>query len=362
MAAPVDIPSDRLALQLQRQDVIALCQALLPPRQYVALGEQLAAIREQELELDLLEMRYASQRMQQSMYLAMLADGRQIAEDRRIEQQAIDDRREAARVADQPDVVVPEQVQEQIGDQVYDDDRIALLEETGPEVGSEHTRGGTAVTESEERGIAVSGTDETNPDQPFDLDAASGNILGRYMAALRLDESGAEEEQVLCSICTDEFAVSEVLNPPSPNCDHIWCRGCIVTSFEAAAHSESSWPPRCCSERIAVEAVQHFLDPELRVRFEVKSLEWSTTDRTYCHELRCSTFIPRDTIEGRRATCTVCQLNTCSICKAEYHDDTDVCSALQDHRLREEALRNEWQQCPGCQRLIELTHGCNHIT
>jgi hypothetical protein len=176
-------------------------------------------------------MRYAGQRMQQSMYLAMLADGRQIAKDQRIEQQAIDDHRETTRIADQPNVVVPEQVQEQIGDHVYDDDRIALLEETGPEVGSEHTRGGTAVTESEERGIAVSGTDETNPNQPFDLDAASGNILGRYMAALRHDESGAEEERVLCSICTDEFAVLEVLNPPS-NCDHIWCRGCIVTSFK----------------------------------------------------------------------------------------------------------------------------------
>lgn len=53
----------------------------------------------------------------------------------------MDHRREAARVADQSDVVIPEQVQEQVGSQVYEGDRITLLEETRPEIESEHMRG-----------------------------------------------------------------------------------------------------------------------------------------------------------------------------------------------------------------------------
>lgn len=182
------------------------------------------------------------------------------------------------------------------------------------------------------------------------------------MASLHLDESSADEEQVQCSICPDKFVVSEIMKPPSPDCDHVWCRGCVVTSFEAATHNEGSWPSKCCGEQTAVDAVQRFLSPELSAQYEVKSVERSTTNRTYCHELRCSAFIARGVIEDRRATCSVCQLNTCSTCKGEYHHDTGPCSAREDQMVRDVAQRNERQQCQTGHRFIELAHGrgrCN---
>ena len=108
-----------------------------------------------------------------------------------------------------------------------------------------------------------------------------------------------------------------------------------------------------------------FLPVELAKEFEERSVKLSAKNRVYCHDPRCSTFLPLpasvERMEGEWLTCPVCEKTTCTICKAAAHtgdcpDDT----ALQ--QLLDTAGNEQWQRCYQCHRFVELEQGCNHMT
>src|SRR5947207_6487235 len=142
-----------------------------------------------------------------------------------------------------------------------------------------------------------------------------------------------------------------------------WCRSCIAQRYQEATVNEGAWPVTCCQTEIAMDKVRHLLPLDLRTRFASKSVEYSDTDRIYCHEPSCSTYIPHSTTTENLARCPVCGRETCAQCKGPYHiqqlcpDDTTGCELLA-----ETARANGWPKCPGCRRYVELTRGCNHIT
>lgn len=85
-------------------------------------------------------------------------------------------------------------------------------------------------------------------------------------------------------------------------------------------------------------------------------------DRTYCHVPTCSAFINPATFEGYLwAVCPLCRSETCADCKAEAHHGPCPRDQTED-MLMQVAERNQWQKCFGCRRIVELKHGCNHIT
>ena len=71
------------------------------------------------------------QRMQQSMYVAMLADSNIIADQRRLEEQAIADRIAASAAAGLTPPPMPTKAHEQVSSGNYEDVRLAQLEEAG---------------------------------------------------------------------------------------------------------------------------------------------------------------------------------------------------------------------------------------
>lgn len=95
--------------------------------------------------------------------------------------------------------------------------------------------------------------------------------------------------------------------------------------------------------------------------FQQKIIEYSTNDRTYCHRPACSTFIAPDTIQGRMAVCPSCQTQACSTCKLAFHVQ-DQCQAADDLAFDEWRTSNEASTCPRCRRTILITYGCNHMT
>jgi hypothetical protein len=161
-----------------------------------------------------------------------------------------------------------------------------------------------------------------------------------------------------CEACREDKRFFEVARAP---CQHEYCGGCLDELFRASMNDESLFPPRCCKQPIPFDAVRIFLTSSLAIEFRGKKLELETPNRTYCWATTCSAFINPNWIADDVATCSACQLETCTICKRESHQG----ECPNDEALRqllETANGQGWQRCYQCWRVVELVHGCNHMT
>lgn len=70
-----------------------------------------------------------------------------------------------------------------------------------------------------------------------------------------------------------------------------------------AMDTEFLFPPRCCEHPIPFEDNRHLLDAEVARKFPKKALEYSTPNRTYCHNPLCVGFIPQNQHEDSVAVC-----------------------------------------------------------
>ncbi|KAL8982165.1 MAG: hypothetical protein Q9177_005355 [Variospora cf. flavescens] len=162
----------------------------------------------------------------------------------------------------------------------------------------------------------------------------------------------------MCNSCLD---VKLTVQLP---CHHRSCQKCTIQLFTAALSDESLFPLRCCGKSIPMSLVRPFLGPGLTNRMEKKAIEYTTTNRTYCHEPSCATFIEPGQIHGSTGACPreLCGRLTCVLCKNAVHEgdcpprDDGVEEALQL------AQASGWQRCGQCQNVVELNIGCNHIT
>lgn len=216
-----------------------------------------------------------------------------------------------------------------------------------------------AAEQSAFLGPTVAGT---NPEQ-----ASAGNHIETQCATL--DPEGgrkpSEEEKGQrasphCLTCTDSKPASQMV---AISCGHHMCDECVTTLFTSAMTDETMFPPRCCrTHEIDFEAARPLLNKDLVSQFQDRSLELRTQDRTYCHVSHCSTFIRPDTIVAGVAMCPSCEARTCALCKSRAHQGRDC--PLDEGRQQIEQLAQEhgWRQCRSCHRIVELSHGCNHMT
>ncbi|KAJ4266128.1 hypothetical protein NW762_004108 [Fusarium torreyae] len=161
-----------------------------------------------------------------------------------------------------------------------------------------------------------------------------------------------------CTGCLDQFPPLALTTCP---CSHDYCRQCLVKLFLAAFKDESLFPPRCCQEAIPVESNRRFLSPELVGQYRAKKMEFETPDRTYCSKPSCSTFVPPPFVQDEVAHCPRCGHKTCSVCKGDSH--SGICpSDIGSQQVLRMAEENHWQRCNSCGRVVELAHGCNHIS
>jgi hypothetical protein len=163
-----------------------------------------------------------------------------------------------------------------------------------------------------------------------------------------------------CTFCLEKVQTLELVRLP---CAHEYCRGCVKDLFTQCLKDESLYPPRCCTQTIpdTDARVQTFLGGELLSKFLARRLELETPNRTYCHIPDCSAFIPPKGIKGDIGACPKCQAKTCSICKAPAHIGTDCPQDETAQQLLDIAKKEGWKQCRSCNRVIELSYGCNHI-
>jgi len=160
-----------------------------------------------------------------------------------------------------------------------------------------------------------------------------------------------------CVACSDRKPAVQTYSAP---CLDTYCATCLIQLFEDSLVDGSLFPPRCCRQDMAISDVRVFLGPELTHRVELKAIEHNTVDKTYCSNRTCSTFILPTGIIDNRGKCTVCDTETCVRCKEHAH--VGNCEQARDDVVLALAQEQGWRRCFGCQAIVELNTGCNHIT
>ena len=160
-----------------------------------------------------------------------------------------------------------------------------------------------------------------------------------------------------CIACDLTKPLLDIFQTP---CGHYYCQECLRALFGLSTTDETLFPPRCCRQEIPLPSIKLYLSSALIDLFEKKSIEFKTSDRTYCSQRTCSSFITSVNISGERATCTACGAHTCTMCKNTAHDG-DCPEDIATQQLLETAREQGWQRCYNCRTVVELDVGCNHM-
>ena len=181
--------------------------------------------------------------------------------------------------------------------------------------------------------------------------------LVQGLGLLDIEAGSATEDQESCVICSDKFRARHLITAP---CGHHYCKACIGQLYNLAMKDESLFPPRCCRQPIPLGIARRMLTSGQEQKFLEKRVEFSTPNRTYCHDTSCLAFIRPDNISGEKARCT-CGALTCVVCKAAAHEG-DCPKDPAYASLMGFARAQGYQTCQQCKRLVELAVGCNHMT
>ncbi|KXT04250.1 hypothetical protein AC578_7933 [Pseudocercospora eumusae] len=145
-------------------------------------------------------------------------------------------------------------------------------------------------------------------------------------------------------------------------CNHVYCDDCLEQLFRNSMGDLRLYPPRCCRTVIPITDVNHLLSNELTQEFTRKIEELQDHTPQYCHRPECSTYLPNWCRDNGKGRCPQCLEDTCLKCKGAVHEDP-ICPENEETKMvLDEAEKAGWKQCNECDRMIELTFGCWHMT
>lgn len=282
-------------------------------------------------------------RIARSMQHAICIDGNALLQAQREEQSAHDDRNMSLAFSNELEVSNDESsasaqslIQHIPGSEIDDEDFIEKLSYLYV-TGFDHAGGDDDEGDGED--IILDGQPETSS----------------WAASRRTDGTRRMRR---CEACGDRRHFAELAQAP---CRHEYCARCLTRLFEDSMIDESLFPPRCCRQLIPLDKNRLFLNADLAHKFREKALEFSTPNRTYCHNRNCATFIPTAKYTHTTAPCDECRSLTCITCKKASHDgDCPYDEELQ--QVIQLARDQGWQRCQNCWGLVELNTGCNHMT
>ncbi|CAL5410455.1 unnamed protein product [Camellia sinensis] len=187
-----------------------------------------------------------------------------------------------------------------------------------------------------------------------------------------------------CSICCEEKPLQMTI---TLKCSHKFCSHCMKTYVDGKVQS-SQVPIRCpqlqCKYCISIPECRSFL-PVASYEMLERALAESNvinSDKIYCPFPNCSVLLdPHECLSTRASSssqsdnscveCPVCHRFICVECGVPWHSSMS-CEEYQNlplderdaaditlHRLAES---NRWRRCQQCRRMIELIHGCYHMT
>lgn len=187
-----------------------------------------------------------------------------------------------------------------------------------------------------------------------------------------------------CNICCEEKPLLIMI---TMKCSHKFCSHCLRVYVDGKVQS-CQVPVRCpepgCKYYISATECRSFL-PFTSFESLEKALAEANllhSDRIYCPFPDCSVLLdPHKCLSARassssqsdssRVECPVCQRFICVDCTVPWHssmrcedfqnlpEEERDASDITLHRL---AQNKRWKRCQQCRRMIELTHGCYHMT
>ncbi|KAI0360484.1 hypothetical protein OH77DRAFT_1501240 [Trametes cingulata] len=224
-----------------------------------------------------------------------------------------------------------------------------------------------------------------------------------YQEHIKEEEGTSPRLYPTCGICMEPFQAtySPVAAARSANSSarlqfgthlpcpmsHAYCISCLNGYINSKLDPEGNggpsqntvvFPIRCpeCPvaewpEGIPDEVAERVLSEKGMVLWHHQKL-LDSLPRHYCPNPRCSALVQLDEDSDEpQAICPSCNTLICVPCRVIWHDDLD-CEEYQalpvDDRSPEDqkALQlikaENWRRCPSCSFIVELTHGCNHIT
>ncbi|KAF1963253.1 hypothetical protein CC80DRAFT_541197 [Byssothecium circinans] len=148
-----------------------------------------------------------------------------------------------------------------------------------------------------------------------------------------------------CSVCFEQYHACSIVTLP---CHDRYCLDCLKNLFVRATRDESLFPPRCCRKEIGIDLISHELTRAQLNAFKKAEVEYTTSDRTYCSNTTCGSFIPPIDIMADKAFCTQCASETCTYCKKGFHQGLDCPADTALHQALSLAEREGWQRCYAC--------------
>lgn len=164
-----------------------------------------------------------------------------------------------------------------------------------------------------------------------------------------------------CVACGDRYPRAQMV---SAKCSHRYCSGCVKDLFKKSIKDEELYPPKCCKQLIPLSLISRHMNAEELAAFEFAQVEYATRDKTYCSNRECGIFVVPDNIQlgTNRATCSECETDTCTMCKNCYHPEGPCPDDPALQEAKDLARELGWQTCIGCDRIVQLRTGCNHMT
>ncbi|KAI0336752.1 hypothetical protein GY45DRAFT_1315385 [Cubamyces sp. BRFM 1775] len=224
-----------------------------------------------------------------------------------------------------------------------------------------------------------------------------------YSENIHQEEEVSQPAYPICGICMEPFQAtySPVAAARSANSSsrlqfgthlpcpmsHSYCISCLNGYINSKLDPEGTgvpsqnsviFPIRCpeCPvaawpEGIPDEIAEKVLSEKGMVLWHGQKL-LDSLPRHYCPNPHCSALVQLDEdSEDPQAICPSCNTVICVPCRVVWHNDL-TCEEYQalplDDRSPEDqkALQlikaENWRRCPSCAFIVELTHGCNHIT
>ncbi|KAH7926264.1 hypothetical protein BV22DRAFT_1009547 [Leucogyrophana mollusca] len=211
------------------------------------------------------------------------------------------------------------------------------------------------------------------------------------------------EDLPLCGICYEPFKATHSpvtasqsatssnrlqfgLCLPCPN-QHSYCLSCLASYIQTKLDPEGEGggnpevrvfpikcpecPPTQWEDGISDDIAQRVLSEKNMVLWHRQRL-LDSIERHYCPNPRCSALVQvHDDPNEPMASCPSCSEVMCVPCRVTWHNEM-TCEEYQalpdDEKSPEDQLvfllakAKKWRRCPKCAVLVELTHGCNHIT
>eukprot|EP01038_Epipyxis_sp_PR26KG_P012009 gene12009-16077_t len=164
------------------------------------------------------------------------------------------------------------------------------------------------------------------------------------------------------------------------SCGHKFCVECLNKLYSMAIKDRSLIPVKCCKIKLDDTIAGQVLTGQELFKYRTLKSEQEMTDKMYCSNKNCSILIDFSamaifgvfhTTNSIKCPNPKCSVTICMKCKASHNGETceEYTSKPLDERMTEDdrhliaALKNDGlARCNQCQRFVELTIGCHHMT